>query len=59
MFRVMSEKPGSAAWIHPGIEGRRLLRQTKYFFANILDEFISGHIQQELDKLKGSGSRAV
>jgi hypothetical protein len=55
MFRTMSEKPGTSPWVHPGIEGKRLLRSAKYFWAGILDEFIMGHVKTELDKLKGSG----
>jgi hypothetical protein len=27
MFRVMSEKPGTSAWVHPGFKGKKLLGQ--------------------------------
>ena len=48
MFRTISENPLSKHWIHPGITGINLLKQTESWTWGIVERLLDENIKQEL-----------
>ena len=51
MFRVMSEKPGSAEWMHPGLPGVNCFRDLELFISQTFGPMMSDMIQAEISKI--------
>jgi hypothetical protein len=51
MFRVMSEKPGSAEWMHPGLPGVNCFRDLDLFINQTFGPMMVDMIQAEISKI--------
>lgn len=52
LFRTMSDKPGSAPWMHPGIQAANILKDTNDWLDTHIPDMLMGYINHELDKVK-------
>lgn len=53
LFRVMSEKPGTAKWEHPGLQPRFILRDTHTWLLGAIDDLLEASINRHLEVVFG------
>ena len=51
MFRTISENPLSKHWVHPGITGVNLLKQTENWTYGIIERLLEENIKQEMQNI--------
>jgi hypothetical protein len=55
MFRTISDKPGTSPWIHPGLTGVKIFKETEMWLSTVVGDLVSERIKQSVQSFVGKG----